>query len=176
MDTALQLFLEHGYDDVSVSEICKVLHITKPTFYRYVQAKELVLVNAFEKMQKDVIKEVEQLMKHNQYKDALMYSLTLAHHAASTLGFELFAVYLRSLLSNEGTSWQYSPVLCRLMIESIAKLQQEGTIRNQADPKQIYHLLVHLSQGIAVGWCTEHGAFDLKEFYEKIAGSVLGFS
>ena len=34
--TAVQLFLDKGYNNVTIQDICNELHITKPTLYKYV--------------------------------------------------------------------------------------------------------------------------------------------
>ena len=37
---AIALFLDKGYNNVTIQDICDELHITKPTLYKYVNAKE----------------------------------------------------------------------------------------------------------------------------------------
>ena len=50
-NTALKLFIEKGMDQVSVSEICKAAGITKPTFYKYIDSKEKIILNYFQEVQ-----------------------------------------------------------------------------------------------------------------------------
>ena len=35
-DTAVKLFLDKGYNNVTIQDICNELNITKPTFYKYI--------------------------------------------------------------------------------------------------------------------------------------------
>ena len=40
INTSYQLFMENGYDQTTVNDICKACSITKTTFYRYIDSKE----------------------------------------------------------------------------------------------------------------------------------------
>jgi DNA-binding transcriptional MerR regulator len=46
LDTARTAFARHGYDGVSVSEICEAAGIAKGTFYRYFDSKDAIFVAA----------------------------------------------------------------------------------------------------------------------------------
>ena len=41
--TALRLFAEHGFDNVTVEDVCREAHVGPATFYRHVGAKEEVV-------------------------------------------------------------------------------------------------------------------------------------
>ena len=48
LDTAIELFLEHGYEQVSVDMICKACNVTKGSFYHYYPTKDSLLVDYYE--------------------------------------------------------------------------------------------------------------------------------
>lgn len=174
IDTAMRMFLEKGYDQVSVNDICQRLRITKPTFYHYVEAKEMVLVQYFDEVQETVIDRIEPMVRKGEFLDALITGLTVYHEPAIRLGYDLFSVYIRSMLVEEGSTWRNDPRLQELMVACIDELQQQGLISNSADPEQLYYTLVHLDQGLCISWCAEQGGFDLAAaFYDSLA-SMLG--
>ena len=41
IETAYQLFFKHGYNNVTINDICKECKITKPTFYTYIKSKTI---------------------------------------------------------------------------------------------------------------------------------------
>ena len=48
INTSYQLFMENGYDQTTVNDICKACSITKTTFYRYIDSKEELLSYFFD--------------------------------------------------------------------------------------------------------------------------------
>ncbi|MFJ1601330.1 TetR/AcrR family transcriptional regulator [Streptomyces sp. NPDC088261] len=46
-DTAITLFLTHGFDRVSVAEIAAAAHVSKPTLFRYFPTKEDLALHRF---------------------------------------------------------------------------------------------------------------------------------
>ncbi|MGW0776314.1 TetR family transcriptional regulator [Streptomyces sp. NPDC002835] len=46
-DTAITLFLEHGFDQVSVVDIAAVAEVSKPTLFKYFPTKEDLVVHRF---------------------------------------------------------------------------------------------------------------------------------
>ena len=43
INTSYKLFMENGYDQTTVNDICVACSITKTTFYRYIDSKEELL-------------------------------------------------------------------------------------------------------------------------------------
>jgi len=46
-DAAISLFLEHGFDEVSVSDIAAAAEVSKPTLFRYFATKEDLVLHRF---------------------------------------------------------------------------------------------------------------------------------
>ncbi|NEB81125.1 TetR family transcriptional regulator, partial [Streptomyces sp. SID14478] len=46
-ETAIRLFLEKGYDKVSVAEVAAAAEVSKPTLFRYFAAKEDLVLHTF---------------------------------------------------------------------------------------------------------------------------------
>ena len=44
-DTAVKLFLDKGYNNVTIQDICNELNITKPTLYKYISNKEDLILD-----------------------------------------------------------------------------------------------------------------------------------
>ena len=45
---AISLFVEKGYNNVTVVDICEACSITKPTFYNYIPSKESIILNIYD--------------------------------------------------------------------------------------------------------------------------------
>ena len=55
---AIRLFLEKGYSNVTIMDICNELNITKPTFYKYVEAKEDLIIDLYDLIVKKITSNV----------------------------------------------------------------------------------------------------------------------
>ena len=47
-DTAVKLFLDKGYNNVTIQDICNELNITKPTLYKYISNKEDLILDLYD--------------------------------------------------------------------------------------------------------------------------------
>ena len=45
INAAMELFKEHGFDQVSVDDICERLDISKPTLYKYINVIKLTILS-----------------------------------------------------------------------------------------------------------------------------------
>jgi AcrR family transcriptional regulator len=59
LDTALALFLDHGYERTSVEQITKTVGVAKGTFYHYFATKQQLLEQLVERFTEDLFGEVE---------------------------------------------------------------------------------------------------------------------
>ena len=46
-DTAMKLVKEHGYDRVTISQICEACGVAKGTFYSYFTSKKDILIDLY---------------------------------------------------------------------------------------------------------------------------------
>ena len=104
INTSYKLFMENGYDQTTVNDICAACSITKTTFYRYIDSKEELLSFFFD----DINEKIDELKLNaetqtdyvQQIIDA--FDLIIAH----MLQFqqELYCqLYISNLKENKGT-------------------------------------------------------------------------
>lgn len=84
-DAATSLVLEHGYDDVTVDQICAVAEISKRTFFNYVASKESAVTGSIPEDVADVDR-VEFLDRADPDVPRALLSLFLATFAAARAG------------------------------------------------------------------------------------------
>ncbi|MFJ4485334.1 TetR family transcriptional regulator [Streptomyces longwoodensis] len=58
-ETAIRLFLEHGFDAVSVAEVAAAAEISKPTLFRYFPAKEDLVLHRIADHEREAARVVE---------------------------------------------------------------------------------------------------------------------
>ena len=104
INTSYKLFMENGYDQTTVNDICAACSITKTTFYRYIDSKEELLSFYFN----DINEKIDELKlnaeTHTDYVQQIIdaFDLIIAH----MLQFqqELYCqLYISNLKENKGT-------------------------------------------------------------------------
>ena len=172
--TAFRLFQLHGYDQVSVLDICQACHITKPTFYKYVSSKKNILLAMFKSEEEFIYPNVLALYENGYLTQALFKGLTFNHSVAVSMGPLLMVNYINSLMEDHVPSFSYSPKLQQLMIRILKELISNGQIRCETDPENLYHILCSIEQGLLLKWIVSHGEFSLDREFKTILNLLLG--
>ena len=64
-DTAVKLFLDKGYNNVTIQDICNELNITKPTLYKYISNKEDLILDLYDSTIDHLVKDTYKLVRHS---------------------------------------------------------------------------------------------------------------
>ncbi|MEL7648885.1 MAG: TetR/AcrR family transcriptional regulator [Sedimentibacter sp.] len=99
-DTAMRLVREHGYDRVTISQICKACGVAKGTFYIYFTSKKDILI----KLTSRFNKELSQLFIYDENLD----SVTLYQNAVTSYlnyvskdGHAFTKSYMKAMIDEE---------------------------------------------------------------------------
>ena len=176
-NAALRLFEKHGFDQVTVNEICRKARVSKGTFYVYFESKEQVILDLFLKNDRmvdafaagelaSIDDPVEKLMQ--LWRKALSYQqesgpdiLEVSYRARASLN--------RSGKDRPTESRSSYKIVLPLIEES----QKRGIIRKDLSAKDITRLVLRALDGLIHDWCIVNGTFDLISEAEKMVRVVL---
>ena len=99
-DMAMKLVKEHGYDRVTISQICKACGVAKGTFYSYFTSKKDILI----KLTSRFNKELSQLFIYDENLDAVtLYqnAVTSYLNYVSKDGHTFTKSYVKALIDEE---------------------------------------------------------------------------
>ena len=172
INTSYKLFMENGYDQTTVNDICAACSITKTTFYRYIDSKEELLSFFFD----DINEKIDELKLNaetqtdyvQQIIDA--FDLIIAH----MLKFqqELYCqLYISNLKENKGT-FNEIDALKEVVIDLILKAQKANQISNRNDALVIYNVLEHICYGCGIQWCL-HQIQNIREEFTTSLKAIL---
>jgi len=150
--TAIELFKEKGYDNVTVEEITQLCGIAKGTFFNYFPRKEHLLLHVGSSYN-DLLNEIVQKQRDGHLKDRLMdlfrdfLRLYLKHYALLRL------VLIESIQSAPDTATDASNLT--LFQESIRELLEEaidnGSLRSRHDANDCATVLVAVFYQMLLG-------------------------
>ena len=174
-DTAIELFKEKGYENTTVTDICKTSGITKGTFYYHFPNKDEITREFYEQIYQDfqdvffdimIIPDAkEQLWKVYEFSidrtialtPQVLYALLMSDIQR---GFDFFTPY-GSISNNTNRSKQL-----KLQIEIVKRGQSLGQIK-EGDAEMMVRTYISALMGIAIAWGRSNGAFDEKAELKK---------
>ena len=131
------------YNNVTIQDICDELHITKPTLYKYVNAKEELILDLYDQTIDQLVKDTYKLVDSDSHLEQLLI---------------IFSTLIKR-------SFEMRESLTKLCMIIIKKAQTNGEIHNQSPCETLYKALAHCFTGYEVMWCiNKQSSFD-EDFY-----------
>jgi len=159
-NTAYKLFVERGYDKVTVNEICQACGIVKSTFYYHVKSKEELISHLYDNICEIIYSNVPEIIKADNYWEALWKCIEPILQFSTEIGPDLNVQSLKANLNNDIGTYDLKEELKKISIPLIEKAQQLGQIRNQSRPEDLYEATIHAIYGYDLVWCIKKGNFN----------------
>ncbi len=170
--TAMALFRERGFENISIMEICKQAGVTRNAFYYYYSSKEDLLGSYFEArigMQDELFSKIIALPSDWEK----LWVLFEAHiKMIMAEGVSLTRQFFKINIDSGGGVFNQYFLTDTWCIPLLKNCQQSGSIQNVMEPEYLNFILTRLCLGIVATWCSKDGDFDLmasvREAFEKI--------
>lgn len=172
IQTAQKLFLEYGYDQVSVMDICEACQITKPTFYRYIHSKDDLLRSLFTHSLDELNEKIKMIDSKN-YWELFFISLTYSMEKNIEYGWELYSKYWILNLNEKKEVYPLTNYARSITIAYLKEGQKSGQIQNQSDPTKLFAVCKNIILSYSIKWCMTMGGFDLIKTCRKDLHQVL---
>jgi AcrR family transcriptional regulator len=156
--SAINLMKTKGYENFTVSEVCREAGVSVGSFYSYFVTKYDILVEIFKKADdyfKDVVE--ENLMKGNGLDEIVLYFRyygTYINMTGTDLQKQLFSPKSKMY----ATKGRY---MVELLRKVIARGQEIGDITSDMTTDEILELLLITARGVSFDWCVKDGEYDV---------------
>ena len=162
---AEKLFLEKGYENVSIDEICRTVGVTKGAFYGYFKSKDQIILEAM--VQHDTQYRTSLLPQVSGMEAGvgkLVAYLRLAMRYQGNITKENIRLHYSIRISNTEEAPHLIPdkrELYRVLLELIREGQKQGDITGDQPAAQIATDLLYCIRGLIYSWCLPGSRFDL---------------
>lgn len=164
IETANQLFLEKGYNNVTIIDLCNACNISKTTFYYHLKSKEDLILHFYDSLTHNISQFLLSILSMDNYWEQLMTCFESLITAAGKYGTDFFSQMMISNLKEDYGSFDLRDELTKIMVMIIKKGQEAGQIRNKNDALELYTASAYAYLGYEVTWCIKGTRFDwLKE-------------
>ena len=155
LETARKVFMEKGYKNVSIVDICKAANITKPTFYYYYDSKEDILgFISFEiKPDYSLLKTMTRL--ENPWQKLCYLGKAALEQLQLDYGREVIKAALSIDISREKKTFSLvTGALEELTLPLLEQCVERGIIRNHSEPKDILYYSNAMFVGLVSMWAS----------------------
>lgn len=167
-NTAFELIKLHGFDNVTVDEICRQSGVRKGAFYHHFNSKDDIVIEAYSIVDQDFLKDVSNLPPDIGNTGKILFTVLFQARRVVTEGVALVRQIYKSQIDT-GTSFFVSPErpFYRMIREAVKEGQSAGEFRTEMSPDELTRLVLSISRGIIYDWCMEDGLFDIVPFMEN---------
>jgi len=171
-NTAVSLFLEKGYDSVTIDEICRSVGLTKGAFYSHFKSKDQIVLERMlavdEHYRTDILPLVENL--ESSIDKVLSFVRLVIAHMAELGKATVRIAYLTQIGYDEKLSaiMTEKRTLYKIIQALVAEAQEKGELRSDLSSAQITQVIIHNIRGIVYNWCLSPSKFDLQEAGEDL--------
>lgn len=171
---AISLFLEKGYNNVTVNDICNACSITKPTFYNYISSKENLIMTIYDDIIEDLLSNIYGLFDLESSYEQLIAVFSMLISQTKQYGSDLFGQLLIVNLKDNKKSFDLRDNLTQLCLSLIKNAQIRNEIHNKENPKRLYYSIAYMFTGYETMWCIHDGNTEFEEeFFESMETVLL---
>ncbi len=172
IETANKLFLEKGYQNVTVINICEACNISKTTFYYHLKSKEDIILNFYDSLTHNISQYLMSILEMDNYWEQLMICFESLVSEAYKYGTGFFSQMMISNLKEDYGSYDFRDELTNIAVMIIKKGQASGQIRNKSNAEDLYKASAYTFLGQEVTWCIKNGKFNWQKEIRKALENI----
>lgn len=165
-ESALRLFDERSFEEVTINEICKESGITKHTFYYYFKSKDDLLDNFYKIPCGLSMEEFTTILSMDSYVEQLwMISSKLIGFVKANGTDILRQIMIKNLSDDKGTfSFDTNEIkeVIKLQISIIEKAKKSGQILSVIPSKDLVAIFQQVFHSTMFIWIVRNGDFDFE--------------
>lgn len=159
--TAIDLFKEKSFEEISVNEICAAAEVSRTSFYSCFSCKKDILMAVMrEHSSFNNLNTAEMFALENDF-ERMIYILNFHIGIWDKRNVALCKTILTLGINENMGIFDFSHAYDHLYEKLILNCQRSGMIRNMSDPLTITSDCIQIAKGYIVDWCCTNGCFDL---------------
>lgn len=173
INTAYKLFQKHGYDKVTVNDICKACEITKTTFYYHLKSKDEIISNFYESTTQSLAGRMMDFVSAENHWEQLMICFETLIESSERIGPDLIGQLLMMNIRHDKGTYDFDEDLTRMAVLLINKAQKAGQIRNQSPAEPLYRAAAYVFLGYETTWCIKKKNFHRMDHMRRALENIF---
>lgn len=159
LNVSKELIINNGYENVSISQICKTCNVAKGTFYTYFTSKDDIVISILKDINEAMFTALKFDEKSTPVENLTRYQMFYMENTVSVQGKrvtrEIFRIICDHKLKNHDF---YSCKHSEYLEKAIKQGQKEGAFRKDLDAGTLSAMMQSLNFGIMVNWSCHEDA------------------
>lgn len=176
-NSAISLFAEKGYDNVTIDEIASRAGTSKGAFYIYFKTKYQVVVQQFEEIDNHYAKLQKSLRKYKTAEEKMLFLVKAQlDFALQKMGLDVITTVYKSQLNKgeEKAVINTKRHLYKAVNGIIEEGQRNGEFRDDLPPSELTRLVTKCMRANFFDWALHDGSYDfVDEGYAFFADFVM---
>lgn len=172
--TALALFDEKGYDNVTINDICHQIGLTKGAFYHHFNSKSDILIMKYKFNENSLLKYYHSISSDKPLqklekiiKRFLDYpKITSLEEMKSSFKVQIDSHYQEFVGGD-------SAVQKNILIKIIEEGQSTGDIRNDMPVELLADIIIRYKFGLYIEWCIKDGNMDITTLGQRDYNALI---
>ncbi|MDR6554967.1 TetR/AcrR family transcriptional regulator [Paenibacillus qinlingensis] len=175
ISTGIKMFIEHGFDKVTINQICQEINVTKTAFYYYFKSKDDLISEFFTVDNLLSNEDLIHILSASDYANQAMKAMEIYINHIVRSGLELTKEYYRVLMRNEIIPLDKgkSTVLGSIVPTLLQKAIDAGQLKNPSSAEDLHDSMCCIANGVCLHWVIEGGAFNPLELSRKRFENLL---
>ncbi|WP_408956571.1 TetR/AcrR family transcriptional regulator [Natroniella sp. ANB-PHB2] len=175
-ETAIKLFKQKGYENVTIKEIANKTGTSKGTFYTYFSSKSEVIIKQFKEIDQHYIKVTENFKELKSAKEKLLFFLKeQLRFVITELNVDIVKVLYSSQLraETEKIIKNWNRPLYKIIHKIIKEGQRNDEFRSDISSKELTEIVARCMRSIFLDWGISNGNFDLVNEGQKFFSNFV---
>lgn len=163
INCGMELMFKNGFEEVSVSDICKQAEVSRTTFYLHFKCKEQLIAEYYS-ISDDFLNYMRKWITNtpNPWISIIRMQSLYIYNVCDNNYVGLVSRFLSWQLSSTDEEYRlgFSLEMENVLVDLIRKAQQDGLINNMSDPDRLSKVVSMLHSGNMFDWCAFRGKYN----------------
>jgi len=172
--TALSLFDEKGYDNVTINDICRQIGLTKGAFYHHFNSKSDILIMKYKFNEDTLLKYYHSISTDRPLQKLEKIINRFIDYPKHTSLEEMKSSFKVQIDSHyQEFVGGDSAVQKKLLMKIISEGQANGDIKNNMPTELLADIIIRYKFGLYIEWCIKDGNMDITTIAQRDYNALL---
>ncbi|MBS4024682.1 MAG: TetR/AcrR family transcriptional regulator [Clostridia bacterium] len=175
-ESAITLFKEQGFDNVSIDDVAQRAGTSKGSFYTHFKSKSQIIIEQFQKMDDHYLDIASHLWQYNSATEKLLaFAKEQLIFIKEKVGLDVLnIVYITQLTdSSEKIVVDENRPLYRIIQQIITEGQNSGEFRDDLSSIELTRFVARCMRASFFDWCVHNGSYDIVDDRERFFSTFV---